>query len=318
VREETAIATPESPAKATRLALWREVVRKTASVWFERDAMTQSAALAFFTVFSLVPVLFVVERVAGLPFGHEAVRAQIVRQFGELMGQEQARAIESVLQATVGAGHARGLAGVFGYLTLAFGATAVFVQLQTSLNLMWDVAPKPGPLLGILVRKRLLSFALVIAIGFLLLVSLTLSAAISASELYIQGRLGIPARPLAAANTVFSFLVFTVLFALMFRVLPDVEIPWRDVWFGSVVTSILFSVGKWAIGLYLGRAAIASPYGAAGSLIVILFWVYYTSLLVLFGAAFTRVYSRVFLGSHRDASPGATRVKKVEKKMPKT
>jgi len=308
----------EVASKSHRLALWREVLRKTFWVWFDRDAVTQSGALAFFTVFSLVPVLILVVRVAGLPFGQETVRGQIVRQFGELMGHEQAVAIESVLQATIGGGHTEGLSGVLGVLTIVFGATAVFAQLQSSLNLMWDVAPKPGPLLGVLLRKRLLSFALVIAIGFLLLVSLVLSAGISASEDYLRDRLRIPAGPLDAANVVFSFFIFTVLFAMMFRVLPDVEIPWRDVWFGSAVTSLLFSIGKWAIGVYLGRAAIASPYGAAGSLIVILFWVYYTSMLVLLGAAFTRVYSRVFFDSHREASPGATRVKKVEQKIPKS
>jgi membrane protein len=306
------VATVASPK--SRLALWREVLGKTFWVWFERDAMTQSAALAFFTVFSLVPVLILVVRVAGLPFGQEAVRGQIVRQFGALIGHEQAVVIETVLQATLNPSHSEGL-GVFGILTLVFGATAVFVQLQTSLNLMWDVAPKRGPLLGALLRKRLLSFALVLAIGFLLLVSLVLSAGIDASEEYLQTRLHVPVRPLGIANVLFSFLVFAVLFAMMFRILPDVEIPWRDVWFGAIVTSALFSIGKWAIGLYLGRAAIASPYGAAGSLIILLFWVYYTSLLVLLGAAFTRIQSRAFHGSH-DASPGATRVKKVEKKIP--
>jgi membrane protein len=233
------------------------------------------------------------------------------------MGRAQAIAVEHILQ-RVSADRSTGLAGLLGFATLAFGATGVFVQLQKALNAVWDVEPKPGPLLKTLLRKRLTSFALVIALGFLLLVSLTVSAAVNAFGDWVQARLAVPPGALDAGNTLFSFAIFTILFAMIYRILPDVEIPWRDVWFGALITSLLFSVGKWAIGLYLGRTAVASPYGAAGSVIVIVLWVYYASLILLLGAEFTRVYSRHFLGSRRVASPGAHRVRRVREEVGET
>src|SRR6266498_964568 len=302
---------PVKDGSSSRWKLWRDVLWQTVTHWFDREAITQSASLAFFTLFSLAPVLVLVVMVAGAAFGEEAVREQLLRQFQHLMGREQAVAVEKIMQAASLQG-GRGLAGIVGFFSLAFGATAAFVQLQSSLNLMWDVKPKPGPLIPMLLRKRLLSFAVVIALGFLLLVSLAFSAAINASQEYFQARLPLPAQVLDAASAAFSFFAFTLLFAMIFRILPDAEIPWRDVWFGSLVTSFLFSVGKWAIGLYLGRTAPGSAYGAAASVIVILCWVYYASMLVLLGASFTRIHSRYMLGSRRVASPGAERVQKVE------
>jgi len=301
--------------KSRRVRLWQQVLRQTFSSWYDRDAMTHGAAVAFFALFSLAPVLILVVTIAGLAFGQEAVRGQLVRQFGQLMGRDQALAVEHILRSA-----AMDQSGVFarvvGVIAFAIGTTSVFVQLQSSLNLMWDVTPKPGPLIRTLLLKRLTSFALVIAIGFLLLVSLALSAAISGLQEYLQPRMDIPAPALGVANLLLSLAVFTVLFAMIFRILPDVEIPWRDVWFGAFMTSALLSIGKWAIGLYLGRTAVASTYGAAASVIIIVFWVYYTSLLVLLGAIFTRVYSRQFLGSHRTASEGATRVHCVREELP--
>lgn len=293
------------------LALWRKVVSETVSNWDAHDAFTQSAALAFYTLFSLAPVLIVVISLSGTVFGRERVRGEVVGQFQELMGREAGVAIQGLLEKASTSLH-RGIAGIFGLATLLFGTTAVFIQLQTALNTVWEVRPKAGHVLKTLLKKRLLSFALVLAIGFLLLVSLALSAALTAFGEYVRDRLAAPAALFEAVNVLFSFVLFSVLFAMIYRILPDVEIPWRDVLLGSVVTSALFSVGKWLIGLYIGHTSLASAYGAAGSVIVIVLWVYYTSLIVLLGAEFTRAHSRYFFDSKRHASEGARRVHTVE------
>jgi membrane protein len=269
--------------------------------------MAQSAALAFYTLFSLAPLLIVVIAVAGLVFGEDAVRGQIVSQFAGLMGADAAAAVQRILQ-RVANSRSSGLAGVLGILTLVFGATGAFVQLQSSLNRIWDVAPQPGHLLRTLLRKRLTSFGLILAIGFFLLVSLALSAAVTGLAGYLNRRLAIPAGVLEAVDVILSFVAFSFFFAMIFRILPDAEISWRDVLLGAVVTSLLFSIGKSLIGLYLGRTAVASPYGAAGSIVVILLWVYYASAILLLGAEFTRSYSRVFYGTRSEASPGAERL----------
>ncbi len=277
--------------------------------------MTQSASLAFFTLFSLAPVLVLAVSVAGAAFGEEAVRDRLVLQFQRLMGKPQAAAVEEILQ-TASTRRGRGPASIAGFVALVFGATAAFAHLQSSLNRMWDVKPRRGRLVARLLKKRVVSFALVIATGFLLLASLAFSAAINASQEFFQARLPVPADLLETVGAVFFFLVFGLFFAMIFRILPDVEIPWRDVWLGSFVTSLLFSAGRWGIGLYLGVTAPASAYGAAGSVIVILFWVYYASLLILLGASFTRIHSRYVFGSRRVASPGAERVERVEVARP--
>jgi membrane protein len=293
------------------LSDWRKVAWETLSCWDEHDAMTQSAALAFYTLFSLAPVLIVVISVAGAVFGADAVRGRIVQEFAGLMGEQQASAIQTILRA-VTTQKSAGLARVIGIGTLIVGATAVFVQLQNSLNVVWEVHPKPGHVFRTLLKKRLVSLALVLAIGFLLAVSLAASAALNALQTYAASRLSISAGLLEGFNTLLSFAAFTLLFEMIFRILPDVDIPWRDVWLGSVITSLLFSIGKYLIGLYLGRTTIASPYGAAASVVVILFWVYYASLILLLGAEFTRVYSRRAFGSRRRAMAGAERVHTVE------
>ena len=291
---------------AGRVALWRKVAAETFSRWDTHDAWTHSAALAFYTLFSLAPILIVVVSLSGAVFGPDTVRSRVVLEFQQLMGHETGQAIQGILEKAADA-VTGGVSGAVGIVTLLFGATAVFVQLQNALNVIWEVKPKEGRFLRTLLLKRLLSFALVLAIGFLLLVSLTLSAMLSALQDYMTARFTAPAF-LEGLNIVFTFAVFSLLFALIYRVLPDIVIPWRDVWLGSLVTSALFSLGKWLIGLYLGHNPFASAYGAAGSVVIILLWVYYTSLIVLLGAEFTRVYSRYFFGSRRKASPGAERV----------
>jgi membrane protein len=290
-----------------KIRLWRKVVTETISNWDAHDAWTQSAALAFYTLFSLAPVLVVVSSVSGAFFGRERVRSQVVREFEQLIGTDAGQAIQGILDKATGS-VTGGLAGILGILTLIFGATAVFIQLQSALNVVWEVTPRRGHLIRTLLTKRLLSFALVLAIGFLLLVSLALSAAVNSLRDYMQERFAAPAGLLQALDVLLSFVLFSLLFALIYRILPDVEIPWRDVWLGSVVTSALFSIGKLLIGLYLGHTTIASAYGAAGSVVIIVLWVYYTSLIALLGAEFTRVHSRYFYGSRREATPGAKRV----------
>ena len=274
-----------------RLQAWRDVVVTTFKNWFAHDSIAESAALAYYTVFSLAPVLLVVIAIAGAVFGADAVRGRIVHQFGGLMGEEQAKMVQTVLQETQKE-QQKGLAAAIGIVTLVVGATAVFSQLQASLNRIWQVKPKPGHFFKDFIRKRLLSFAIVIAIGFLLLVSLVVSAGVEALQNYVAQRIAGDALWLEWANALLSFALFTLLFAMIYRILPDARIPWRDVWLGAVVTSLLFVLGKWAIGLYLGRTAATSAFGAAGSVIVLLLWVYYASFIVLLGAEFTYAYAK--------------------------
>jgi membrane protein len=302
-------------SQATRLRLWGPILRETFHAWVARDAFTQAAALAFFGLFSLSPVLVLFAAGAGLLFDAAAVRHQIVGQFELLMGHDQALAVDAML------GHAAfemtGFLGrVIGIGTFVIGTLAVFVQLQDSLNLMWDVAPKPGPLIKKLLWKRVISFALVLTLGFVLVVSLILSASIQALQSFAERFVDVPAESFEIGNAAVTYVLVTFLFALLYRVLPDVEIPWRDVWLGAVVTALLLLVGKWAIGFYLGRSDLSSAYGTAASMIVLLFWVYYASLLVLLGAVFTRVQSKHFHDARRPAEPGARRVRVVKKQIP--
>ena len=298
---------------STRPRRWGPILRETFHAWLERDAFTQAAALAFFALFSLAPVLVLFEVGAGLLFEPSAVRTQILSQFELLMGHEQALAVDTMLGRA--AFETTGIvARVLGTITFVVGTLAVFVQLQDSLNKMWDVAPKPGPLIRHLLWKRVISFALVLALGFVLVVSLVLSTTIQALQNYAERYFEVPTGLFDTGNAIVTYMLVTVLFAFIYRVLPDVEIPWRDVWVGAIVTSLLLSVGKWAIGFYLGRSDLAREYGTAGSMMVLLFWVYYASLLILFGAVFTRVQSARFHPVQRPPEPGARRV--VEKKVP--
>jgi membrane protein len=201
----------------------------------------------------------------------------------------------------------RSWAGIVGAVMLLLGATAVFAQLQEALNAVWEVKPRPGRLVRDFLKKRLLSFGLVLAIGFLLLVSLVLSAGLTAFGAYVQRRLAMSTAVLDAANFALFFVVIGVLFALIFRLLPDAVIAWRDVAVGAVITALMFSLGKYLIGLYLGRSGVASVYGVAGSLVLLLLWVYYSSMIMLMGAGFTRVWSRRYRPRGVVPEPGAKR-----------
>jgi membrane protein len=279
----------ETRVKPCRWRVLWKVLRRTASSWHRRNATTQAAAISFFTLFSLAPILILATAVAGSVLGEDTVRAEVIHEFQELMGKRAASVIQTVAESGFDeeAGAFERILGVTAFL---IGATAVFSQIQRSLNRMWDVEPRRGRPVRRLILKRLLSFTLVVGIGFLLLVSLALSAAVSGLQDYLELRFQIAAVALDAVNAAVSIAVFTMLFAAMFRLLPDVAVAWNDVWLGAFATALLITAGKWAIGAYVGQAGLASTYGAASSIVVILLWVYLASLLVLFGAVFTRVW----------------------------
>lgn len=286
---------------------WWKTLREVITNWGLHRCSAQSAALAFYTIFSLAPILVVVIALAGAVWGEEAVRGQIFAELEGLMGRDAALLVQEVLKGADRPDSGRLTTGV-GIVTLLLGATAVFGQLQDALNTVWAVAPKPGATLTTLLRKRLHSFALVVGIGFLLLVSLILSAGLTGFSHYLERALDLPVDFLQVANFVASFVAITLLFAMTYRILPDVRIEWRDVWLGSLLTALLFVVGKTLIGLYLGSTGVASAYGAAGSLVVILLWVYYSSLIFFFGAELSRVHSRRFRAARAKPEEGAVRV----------
>lgn len=290
-------------AVRSRLSRWKRVFASAYTSWNRHRSHSESAALAFYTLFSLAPVLVVAIAIAGTLFGADAVRGQVVSQFENLMGKEQAELIRRILQRST-LDHGGTLAAAFGVATLLIGSSALFVQLQSSLNRVWEVAPERGHFLRSLLHKRLVSFALLLGISFVLLVSLILSAGLDAFYEYLSQRFDVWPAVILGGNLLAALVLFTLLFALIFRILPDREIAWRDVWLGSVASAAAFQLGKWLFSLYIGRTAIASPYGSAGALVVIVLWVYYATTILLLGAEFTRAYSREMRGSRPERTPG--------------
>lgn len=270
-----------------------DVLKQTGREWAGDKSPRLGAALAFYTVFSIAPLIVIVIAIAGLWFGREAAQGQIIAQLSGLVGDQGAKAIAGLLEAADKPRQGI-IASVIAAITLLFGATGVFVQLQDALNTIWEVKPKPG--LGIMgfVRKRLLSLTMVFGIGFLLLVSLVVSAGLAAAGKWFESVLPGGEELWHILNFFISFAVVAVMFTLMFKYLPDVKVAWRDVWLGGVLTALLFTVGKFALGMYLGRSSVSSAYGAAGSLIVLLLWVYYSAQILFFGAEFTQVYANRF------------------------
>jgi membrane protein len=276
-------------------ASWK-LVKDTFNDWLEDKASQLGAALAYYSVFAIAPLLIIVLAVASLIFGQEAAQGRIVKEIEGTVGPPVAHAIQEILKNNQQTGSAT-LATVIGLITLVFGATGVFGQLQDALNTIWKVAPKPGRGLWGIIQDRFLSLSMVFGTGFLLLVSLVITAALSAlNGLWTPESLpeGVGAFLWHALNALISFGLITLLFAALFKFLPDVEIAWRDVWIGAALTSLLFTLGKYLLGVYLGRASVTSAYGAAGSLVIILLWVYYSSQILLFGAEFTRVYANQY------------------------
>jgi membrane protein len=277
---------------ASRLQAGWQLLKLTFTEWTNDDAFEVSAALAFYTIFSIAPVLLIAVGVASFFLAPDTATDQIVGEMDKMIGAQGANAVRQVIDSSRGFG--KGLWAVsVGIITLITGATAVFGELQSALNRMWDVQAKPdrGVILSFVV-DRLRSFSIAVCVGFLLLVSLVISAVISGLQHYMNNWLpGIP-WVWQAANAVSSFVVIAVLFAMIYKFLPDVMISWKDVWIGAAVTALLFTAGKYAIGVYLGRTATTSAFGAAGSLVVLLFWVYYSALISFLGAEFTQVYAR--------------------------
>jgi membrane protein len=265
------------------------LLRQACAAWLDDDAPTLGAALAFYTLFSLAPVLIVAVSVAGLVFGDKAAQGEIVRQFQGLMGTQGATAIEIILQSTnrpeLGV-----LATALSLIAILVGASGAFNELQDALNIIWKVHSTKS-FWRVALRHRVFSLGLVVATGFLLLTSLVITASLSAAERLVGTLLPISIVVLQSMNFVFSFVVITLLFALIFKLIPDTIIPWRDVWMGAAVTSLLFTVGKVLIGFYLGHSALTSAYGAAASLVVFLIWIYYSAQILLFGAELTHVYA---------------------------
>ncbi|WP_243370615.1 YihY/virulence factor BrkB family protein [Microvirga solisilvae] len=258
--------------------------------WWNDRAMSLGASIAFFTVFSLAPMLLAAIAVAGLAFGREAAQGAIVGELGGMIGVNEASALEALIASAsnVGSGILGTSVGIITFLLLVSGAV---VELQDNLNIIWKAKPPEGSGLINFFRTRLVSFALVLGIGFLLLVSLVIDAGLSAFSIYIEPNFSGATIILHFLNSLVSFIIAVLLFAMIFKILPNVDITWGDVWTGSLVTGLLFTIGKFLIGYYLGSSNIASSYGAAASIITILLWIYYSSLILLFGAEFTKVYA---------------------------
>ncbi|MCC4117740.1 YihY/virulence factor BrkB family protein [Aromatoleum toluclasticum] len=267
---------------------WMTVLKKTVRLWLDAQVFVHAAALAFFTVFSVAPVVIVAVTIVGLVLGESAAQGQMAQQLEAAIGAQAAQAVQTAVAASriKQSGILPTLAG-FG--AMLFGAATVFGQMQTALNSIWSVAPRPTrSSIVIYVKNRMLSMTIVLAIGFVLLVSLLLSVAVRAVVEFASDWVPIPPPLLIGLDWGVSLFVVTLLFATIFRVLPDVVLRWRDVWLGAMVTALLFAVGRSLIALYLSTTATASTYGAAGSLVLLLMWVNYSSLILLLGAAFTR------------------------------
>lgn len=275
------------------------VLGESIDTWVEQRAASKGAALAFYALLSMTPILVLAVALAGRFFGSEAAQGEIVVQMQGLAGIHAAQAIQTLLAAA--RDPSAGLfATVLASVVLVIGATSVFCELKGSLDELWG-RPKSGrSVLGTLMRTRLLAFGLVVVLAFLLLVSLLVSVLLALLERYVGGMWTSSGAVLSAASSMISFAVIAALFAVIYKMLPDVLLSWRDVWTGALFTAALFSVGKYVIGLYLGNSAVATPFGAAGSVVALLVWVYYSAQIFFLGAYFTREYAITY-GSLRSA-----------------
>lgn len=266
------------------------LTRDTLNAWIDDKALRLSAAVAYYAIFSIAPLLIFSISLAGLFFGEDAVEGHLEVQLANYIGAPAAQAVQTMVQSAAQAEQGR-LATILGFVTLILGATGVFAQLKDAINTIWGVEPKPHKAWLAWVHERLISLGMVLVIGFLLLTSLLLTTALAVFNQYVGQMLPLPVFFWTALSTVGSFLLVTVLFAMMFKVLPDAVVKWRDVWIGAVFTAVLFEVGKFALGLYLGRESTVSSYGAAGAVILLLLWVYYNACILFLGAEFTQVYA---------------------------
>ena len=269
------------------MQVWK-LIKGSVMAFIADGALSQGAAIAYYTIFSIAPVLVIVIAIAGLVFGHDAAQGAIVRQLGGMMGQQSADAVQGMIK-SADSQKSGIIATVLGIATLLVTASGVFAQMQSALNLIWKAEPKAG--MSRLVRARIASLGLVGALGFLLMVSLVVSAALSALDSFLNGFFPGAQVLMQVLNFALSLAMISVLFGAIYKVLPDKAITWRDVAVGAVATAFLFTVGKTLIGLYLGHSNIASSYGGAGAFVIILLWIYYSSQIFLLGAEFTRVYA---------------------------
>ena len=295
-----AIGEPVSltPLKESRPS-WLKLVKAAANAWVADYAPSMGAALSYYSVFSMAPLLLVVISIAGLVFGEDAVRGEVFGQLQSLLGADAAKAVQAIL-ASVSDKPAQGvLSTVIGLAVLLIGATSVFGELQDALDRIWraPVRDRAGGLWG-LVRARLLSFGMVLGIAFLLMVSLVMGAAVSALDKWWSGAFAGWELLAQGLNVLIGFVLTTGVFAMIYKIMPRVRVQWRDVWVGAVVTALLFTLGRLIIGTYIGKSGVASAFGAAGSLIVVFVWVYYSAQIFLIGAEFTWVYAKTF-GSMR-------------------
>ena len=287
--------------------MWSEIatVMKSAVRGWARDrAPSMGAAVAYYTVFSMAPILLVVIAVAGMIFGERAARGALVGNLKDVLGPEGAQALEALIRHAA-IGKAGPIATVAGLGALMIAATAVLMELQAALNVVWKVRPEPGINLWLLVKHRMLCLAIILASGVLLALTLAAGAAISASSQYLQAFAGALPLLLHGVNTVLTLATTTVLFGMIYKILPDARVHWRDVWLGAAITSVLFTIGRHLISAYIGSKQVTSVYGAAGALVIILLWVYYSTQILLFGAEITKAYAdwRAGRESGRTAAP---------------
>lgn len=273
------------------------LLKETYNKWSAHNAPRLGASLAFYTLFSFAPLLVLTAAVIGLAFGHQQAQNSLIDQARQMIGDRGADTVKSLL-ASAQKPSSGLFASLIAFVTLLFGASGVFTELRDALNTVWDAKPQNESGLMGMVRQRLFSFGMVLAVGFLLLVSLMLSAALVFVGKWFGQLIPVPAALLESANFIVSFVVITVLFALLFKFVPAAQISWRDVRVGAIGTALLFTIGKLLLGLYLGKASVGSAYGAAGSLVAVIVWVYYSGQIFFFGAEFTRVYA----DAHANAS----------------
>jgi membrane protein len=270
------------------------LLKDAASDWVDDGAMRLSSSLAYYAIFSLAPLLVIVVSMAGLVFGEEAARGQLAQQIATLAGEGAGEAIQSAVQSSAAQKTTGVLATVLSTALLLFGASTVFAELKDALNTIWGVVVKPGRPFLTLVHDRFFSFSIVLAIGFLLLVSLIISALLATLGHYMSGRFQLSPAVWQMWDLALSFAIVSGLFAMIFKLLPNVRLRWCDVWLGAVATSLLFTFGKFVIGYYLATSSIASSFGAAGSVVIVLVWIYYSACILFFGAEITKIYVRKF------------------------
>ena len=274
-----------------KLAFFWETLKQTFKEWTDSDATRASASLAYYAIFSIPGLLIIIIWIAGNFFGEEAIRGEITNQFGSMMGADVAKSIEELITSAL-IDKQNIFMKVVGVFSLVFGATTIFFQLQKALNDLWDVQPAPKKAIVKFLLDRANSLGMILVIGFLLMITMVLSSAISLLNNFITFRLGLETYILMEiVNYVIGFILVVAVFAFMFKVLPDVEISWRSVWVGALLTAVLFTIGKMLLSLYFGELKPTSAFGKAGTIILIMMWINYSCMLIFFGAEFTKVYS---------------------------